>query len=152
MTKISLQQTRDFFEGKEIAIAGVSRNPRKFGSQVYKFFKDNQYRVYPLNPAADSIDGDLCYKSVAELPASVESLVVLTKPVSTDQMVSDAIAKGIKNIWIQQMSQTPTAIEKAQQAGINLVYGKCIFMFAEPVGSMHKFHRGMMKLFGRYPK
>jgi uncharacterized protein len=148
----TLQSINTFFEGREIGIAGVSRDPKKFGFQVYKFMKEHDYKVYPINPSADSILGDKCYAGIADLPETVKSLLILTKPQNTDKAVEDSVKKGIPNIWIQQMSQTKSAVETAKKNNVNVVTNKCIFMFTEPVGSVHKFHRFMIKLFGRYPK
>jgi predicted CoA-binding protein len=93
-----------------------------------------------------------CYRDVASLPAGVESLAIITKKDKTESLVDAAIARGIKNVWIQQMSETPAAIDKATKAGINLIYKKCLFMFSEPVSGMHKFHRSIKKLFGSLPQ
>ena len=59
--------------------------------------------------------------------------------------------KGIKNIWIQQMSESEEALRELEGTDINYIHGKCIMMFSEPDG-MHKFHRGIIKFFGRLPK
>jgi hypothetical protein len=40
-------------------------------------------------------------------------------------------------------------VELGKQLGLNMVSGKCIMMYAEPVRSIHKWHRGFMKLIGR---
>jgi len=35
---------------------------------------------------------------------------------------------------------------------MTVVASECIFMFAEPVGFLHKIRRGIWKLIGKYPK
>lgn len=137
---------------KKIALAGVSRNPKKFGSQVFKKLLENGYEVLPVNPNAEQIDGISCYKNVADLPDDCKTLVIVTKPAQTDQVVQEAIGRGIQNIWIQQMSETKTAVELAQKSQVNLVTRECIFMYSEPVKGPHAFHRFMRKLFRRMPK
>ena len=64
----------------------------------------------------------------------------------------EANEAGIKKIWMQQGSESPKAIKFCKENGIELVEGECIMMFSEPVKSIHKFHRGLNKLFGKYPK
>jgi len=150
--KVTKEQINSFIEGKPIAIAGVSRSPRKFGYQVFNELKKKGYEVIPVNPHAETIDNDLCYKSVDDLPEQVESLLIVTQKNQTDAVLRDAIRKGIKNIWVQQMSETADTIRIAEEYSIELITGKCIFMFAEPVTGFHKFHRTLMKWFGRLPK
>jgi predicted CoA-binding protein len=82
----------------------------------------------------------------------VEHLYIVTPAKETARVVEDAVAYGIKQIWIQQKSETPAALELARQSGIPVIHGRCMMMFAEPVGSIHGFHRWISRLFGQYPK
>ena len=141
-----------FFEQKKFAIAGVSRNKKKFGGLIYKQMKEKGYDVIPINPNIEEINGDTCYKDVASIPDDYDKLFITTPSSKTEGIVNQAVEKGIKNIWIQQKSDTPKALEIARNSNINLIHGKCIFMFADPVSSIHKFHRGLTKVFGKYPK
>jgi predicted CoA-binding protein len=150
MTKLSTIQA--FLEPKEMAVCGVSRNTKKFGRVVYDSLKEKGYKLYPVNPNTTEINGDTCYRDISELPAHVQYLYVVTPKEQTREVIEKAIGKGIQNIWIQQMSETPDAVELTKKNNINLIYKQCIFKFAEPVTSVHKFHRFMNKLFGTYPK
>jgi uncharacterized protein len=141
-----------FLQQKNVAVAGVSRNPKKFGFMIFNEMKKGGFNVYPVNPNASDIEGTKCYNNIADVPDDVASLVIATAKTETEKSVESAIQKGIKHIWIQQNSQTPKAIETAEKAGVNLVYKECIFMFIEPVSSVHKFHRFINKVFGKYPK
>jgi len=149
---IKKQQIESFFKAEKIAIAGVSRSSKKFGYQVFHELKLKKYPVIPLNPNADTIDGEVCYKKISDLPSGTESLLILTPKHETDAVLKEAIGKGIKNIWIQQMSETPDSMKIAAEAQKEIIAGKCVFMFAEPVQSIHKFHRAIVKLFGGLPK
>ena len=150
--KVTKQQIESFLQGKKLAVAGVSRSEKKFGNQVFRELKSKGHSVIPINPNADQIDGETCYKHVSDLPASVESLLILTPKDQTDEILRGAIQKGIKNIWVQQMSETQESLRIAEEYQKEIIFGKCIFMFAEPVGSIHKFHRTLVKLFGGLPK
>jgi uncharacterized protein len=151
MKKVSIEQIDSFLSAKKLAIAGVSRNPKKFGHQVFTELRQKGYKVIPINPTTKEIAGEPCLKSVDELPADIESLLIITPKGQTDIILRQAIQKGIKNIWVQQMSETPETLKIAEEHSKEIIYGKCIFMFTEPV-SIHKFHRGIMKLFGALPK
>jgi len=58
---------------------------------------------------------------------------------------------GIKSVWFQQGSSSDEAIKFCEEKGMSVVSGECIFMFAEPVDSIHKFHRWIWKIFGKLP-
>ena len=150
--KTDKKSIESFFETRHIAIAGVSRNPKKFGNVVYQELKTNGYTVYQVNPNVSELNGEVCYKSVSELPPEAASLLIATSKGQTLQVLKDAVTKGIRNIWIQQMSETKEAIEFARSSNITPIMKECIFMFAEPVKGFHKFHRNIKKFFGALPK
>jgi len=148
----SLATIKSFLEPKELAIAGVSRNPKKFGRVVYDTLKDRGFKLYPVHPYSDEIAGDACVKEITELPDHVKRLYIVTGKDHTTELVEQAAKKGIKEIWIQQTSDTPESIEIAEKNDITLIHKQCIMKFAEPVKGIHKFHRSISKLFGTFPK
>jgi hypothetical protein len=149
---VTLNQIQDFLAPRKMAIAGASRNPKKFGGSVFQELKEKGFELYPINPNAEEIQGVKCYKSVNDLPADVEHLLILTPKYETELVAHAAVKKGIKMIWIQQQSETAVAVKTIEDAGIPIIYKKCIMMFADPVKSVHGFHRFLVKTFGGYPK
>ncbi len=148
ITKVQIDQ----FFSSPVALAGVSRNPKKFGYMAFQtMLEKNRYDLYPVNPNAGEIAGKKCYPDVASLPSQVQSILIMTGKQQTAEVVKQALAKGLKNIWLQQGSENPEALKFAREAGVNLIHGKCIMMFAEPRG-IHKFHRSIVKFFGGLPK
>lgn len=150
--KTSRKAIEQFFDARKIAIAGVSRDPKKMGYTVYKELKEKGYQVYPINPNTDQVDGEPCFHSVTSLPLDVRNLLVITPKKQTLQVVKDALEKGIDHLWIQQTSETPEVLEYLKGKPLNLVIKECILMWTEPVTSIHKFHRGLRKFFGLLPK
>lgn len=149
---VTKEQIDEFLSQKPIAVVGVSRNKKKFGYVAFKELKDKGYDVIPVNSNADKIDDIVCYKDIRDLPDNVKAAVLLTRKKDTDVELKKLLEKGIKQIWIQQGSQTKEAIESAKKSYANLIYGKCIIMFSEPPTGIHKFHKSILKLFGRLPK
>jgi predicted CoA-binding protein len=148
----SLANIQSFLETKEMAISGVSRNPKKFGRAVYDHLVERGYKIHPVNPNIDSINGETCYKDVTSLPDNVDRLYIVTPKDQTAGVMKEAAAKGIKNVWIQQKSEDEEAVRLAGENNINLIQKECMFKFVEPVSGPHAFHRFISKLFGSYPK
>jgi predicted CoA-binding protein len=149
VTKSDIQ---GFLQPRRFAIAGVSRNPKKFGRMVYNDLKKQGYILYPINPNLREIEGEKVYSSVEDLPADVNHLFIATAKKDTDGVLRQAIQKGILNVWVQQMSETPDTLKIAAESNVQLISKKCIYMFADPVKGVHKFHRCLMRIFGRLPK
>jgi len=149
--KVTQEQINSFLETKRFAIAGVSRNPSNFGHQVFLDLRQKDFDVLPVNPHTDNIDGIQCYTDVNSLPEDINRLLILTNKKQTNEILMQAIKKGIKKIWVQQMSETRETLEMAENNGIDVIIGKCIFMYVNPKG-VHRFHRSILKLLGMLPK
>ncbi|MFN8242010.1 MAG: CoA-binding protein [Bacteroidales bacterium] len=147
----TLRQIEDFIAAQPIALAGVSRNPKKFGYVAFKELKEKGLDIIPVNPSADEILGTRVYPDINSLPGNTKGIIVMTRKDQTGEVVKTALARGIKNIWIQQMSETKEAIADAKDNGANLISGQCILMYYKPNG-FHKFHGAIKKFFGGYPK
>jgi uncharacterized protein len=147
----TLKQINQFLENQPIAMVGVSRNPKKFGYAAFKELKEKGMKIIPVNPEADEIMGEKSYRNVGALPEDVKGIIVMTKKNQTASVVKEALAKGIKEIWIQQMADSKEAISELKGSDINYITGQCILMHYKP-HSIHKFHGNLKKFFGMFPK
>jgi len=151
-TNVSLDVIQQFLAPKKLAVAGASRDPKKFGGVLIKDLKERGFDLYPVNPNAEEIQGIKCYKSVTDLPEDVKHLLMATPKSTSAEVARQAADKKMEMVWIQLMADTPEAVKIIEEAGIPLIHKKCIFMFADPVKGPHNFHRFFMKIFGMYPK
>jgi uncharacterized protein len=147
----SLKQIEAFFAVEPIALVGVSRNPKKFGQIAFKELKERGLKVIPVNPDAEEILGAKSYPNIAVLPAEVRGVILMTKKELTAAIVKEAIEKKIKNIWIQQNTDSKDALKELEGSDINFITGECVLMHYKP-HSVHKFHKTLKKLFGRFPR
>jgi len=142
--RIALQGVRT------IAVVGVSRKKIKFGVSAFRELKKRGYEVYPVHHSMDKLDGVKCYRSVINLPLVPDCVLITVKPGAALEVVGQVVAKGIRMIWFQQGADFTEAIARASQAGLNVVSGRCILMYADPVTGFHRFHRFLNQLFGKY--
>jgi predicted CoA-binding protein len=147
----TLRQIEEFLDSGPIAMAGVSRNPKKFGFAAFRELKEKGLNIIPVNPYADEIHGSKVYHDIKSLPDNVSGLIVMTAKSQTAGVIREAREKGIKQIWIQQMAETKEALKEMEGSGINYVTKECILMHYKP-HSIHKFHGAIRKFFGRFPK
>lgn len=147
----SLRQIEEFVASTPIAMAGVSRNPKKFGQAAFRELKEKGMDIIPVNPLAEEILGVKAYKDISSLPSEVRGLIIMTRKDQTAGVVREARDKGIKNIWIQQMADSKEALKDLEGSGINYITGECILMHCKPKG-IHKFHKALRKFFGLFPK
>jgi predicted CoA-binding protein len=145
------QDIRDFLSVKRVAVAGMSRDEKKFSRLLLKKLISEGFSVLPINPHAQQIESLVCYPSVSDLPADVSHLIVITNKKESQQVIQQAIDKGIKRIWVQQGSETPEVMALAKNNSHGLITGECLFMWLGPVTGFHSFHRFMRRVFSGLP-
>ena len=119
----------DFLAAKTYAVAGASARTHKYGYKVFKALLASGRQTYPLNPTATEIEGHQAYPHIADLPTIPQSLSIITPPEITRQVVSEAIAAGVQNIWMQPGAQDQQASQAARAAGLNVIDdGACILV------------------------
>jgi predicted CoA-binding protein len=147
MKKARLAQIKEFQRYQKIGIVGISRDPKKFGYQLAQLLIEQGYDLRPIHPKAEEILGIKCFRSVAELPPDTDAMVIATHKGDTNSYLVAAIEAGIRQVWIQQFSESPESIATAATSEANVVMGRCLFMYHNPKG-IHRFHAQIAKLFG----
>jgi predicted CoA-binding protein len=118
-----------FLKYQTFAVAGASRDRSKYGNIVYRALQKSGRQTFAINPNTDSVEGDLAYAKINDLPRSVEALSVVTPPEVSLLVVQDAIRAGVKSIWFQPGAENKQASRLARQAGIEVIDdGSCILV------------------------
>lgn len=147
------QAVDHFFASKSIAVAGYSSRGDQPANFIYRKFKELGYPVYAVNPKAAEVTGIDCYKSLDAIPQPVEALVICTHPDVTTEVLKNAIALGIKKVWVHrsfgQGSFSKEAQDLAEKHGIIMIPIGCPMMFLKP-DFFHRCMRGVMRWRGAF--
>ena len=124
--KHSDSEIREILSMKNVAVVGMSKNPEKDAHQIPKYLMNSGYNVIPVNPTADEILGKKCYKNLREIPGNVDIVDVFRPSEDVPPIVQDAIAKGVKVVWMQLGISNEEATKEASEKGIKVVYNRCM--------------------------
>ena len=138
-----------FFNGSCFALVGDSEK-MNFPVFTYRGLKAMSKKVYAIDMQANEIDGDNAYKSIGDLPETVDRIILELPKENVKEWVSKAAEAGIKDVWIHMGCDTPEAVQLADQKGINLRTGTCAVMYVTPGITFHSIHKWIMKLIGKY--
>lgn len=120
---------KTFLEGTRFAVVGASANREKYGNKVLRVYQQNQLDVVPVNPAGGEIEGLAAYADLPSIPGTIDGVSIITPPKVTEQVVAQALALGIKSIWMQPGAESAEAVELAEAAGANVIAGgPCILV------------------------
>jgi predicted CoA-binding protein len=139
-----------FLDRAAIAVVGVSRSGHGFGNLAARVLRQKGYKLYVVHPGADLIDGERCYRRLADIPDTVRALLVVVPPDQAVDVVRQAAAQGIRHVWLQQGAESAEVLRTCEELGLDTVAGECILMFAEPTG-VHKAHRWIWRRLGKVP-
>lgn len=112
-----------FLAAGPFGVAGASTNRAKYGNKVLRCYLQAGREAYPVNPRATEIEGRPCFPDVASLPPEVGALSIITPPAITEEVVDQALERGLLNLWMQPGAESPAAIERAQAAGARVIWG-----------------------------
>jgi predicted CoA-binding protein len=136
----------EFLTKKRVAVTGVSRTPKQHGSNnVYRRLRERGYDVFAVNPNADQVEGDRCYKNLRSIPGGVEAVVIGTRPEVAEDTMHECAELGIKHVWMHRGpgagSVSAAATDYGRQHGITVIDGGCPLMFGPTADLGHKIMR-----------
>ncbi|MGA7719840.1 MAG: CoA-binding protein [Ignavibacteriaceae bacterium] len=149
---VQMETVKNFLSCSKIAVVGVSRTGKKYGNKAFNELRKKGYNVFPVNPNVNEIEGVKCFGSLKQLPVQVDGAVLAIPPAESMKVLKDAVSAGIKNIWLQQGSESMEAINYCNNNGLKVIYGQCILMFAEPAEFIHRAHRWINGFTGKLPE
>lgn len=123
------QKIKRFLAGEPVAVVGASTKRTKYGNKVLRCLQQNGISSIPINPHANEIEGLPAVKSVSDVDSPVHSVSLITPPDVTDRVMDEIIEAQIQHVWMQPGAECDLAIERAEDAGINVIAGgPCILV------------------------
>jgi predicted CoA-binding protein len=119
----SQEKIQKFLAGKRFAVVGASQDREKYGNKVLRVYQQNNIEAVPVNPTAKEIEGVAAYPDLASIPGPVDGVSIITRPAVTEQVVQDAVKRGIKHIWMQPGAESERAVALAEKSGANVIAG-----------------------------
>lgn len=138
-----------FFEGNSFAVVGNSSR-KNFPELTFNGLISIGKKAFPIDFENGNMNGHKVFTSIKNLPEKVDSLIMEVPGEESEKWVDEAIDAGVRNVWIHQGCDSPEAAAKAKEAGINLRRGTCAVMYLTQGFSIHGFHRGIMKILGKF--
>ena len=120
-------EIKKFYDLKNIAVVGMSKNEGKAAHYVPKYLIGLGYNVIPVNPTAGEIQGLKSYPAVSSVPEKIDIVDIFRPSEDVPAVVQDALKKdGIKVIWMQEGIYSEEAERMAKEKGIEVVYNRCM--------------------------
>jgi len=121
------EEIRKILEGtRTIAVVGLSNDPAKASHGVARYLLSQGYELMPVNPTSPEVLGMRSYPDLTALGKPVDVVQIFRRPKDVPPVIDDAIAIGVKVVWMQPGAENEDAAETAEAAGVTAVVGHCM--------------------------
>ena len=96
-----------------VAVIGASSDRRKYGNKAVRAYQETGYKVFPVNPHGESIEGLPSYKSLDEISETVDFVSLYVPPAVGIKMLPAIAGKKPQEVWLNPGSESDDLIEAA---------------------------------------
>jgi len=143
---LSKEKVNNFWMKKNLALFGLSRDPKKISRRVYELLVSKEYQIYPINPNVEQIDSITCYKSLDDIKKKLEGAIVITNPKISIEVVKKCHQKNISELWFQLDTMDDNVTAYLEENEMNYIYS-CVLLHHKEAGFPHTWHRFFYRLF-----
>ncbi len=109
-----------------IAVVGATDDPDKYGSVIYRDLKAKGFGVFPVNLHRATVDGDMAYRTLGDLPSPPTIVNIVVPADQTVRVLRQAQDAGLTNVWIQPGAEDREVMEVLVDGGFNYLANACI--------------------------
>src|SRR6266404_5951698 len=120
--------TKILRENKNIAVVGLSSNPKRPSFGVTEYMQVAGYRIIPVNPNETEVLGEKSYARLEDVPEKIDIVNVFRRAEEVPPVVESAIRIGARVVWMQSGIANEEAAEKARAAGVTVIEDACILV------------------------
>ena len=120
------EEILEILKMKKVAVVGMAKNPDKAAHYVPKYLYDNGYEITPVNPNSDVILKKQCYDKITDVSDEIDVVEVFRPSDQVLPIIKQAIKKKPKVIWLQEGIHNEEAEQLARDAGIDVVFNRCM--------------------------
>jgi predicted CoA-binding protein len=110
---------------KTIAVVGLSSDPYRPSYGVASYMRGRGYKVIPVNPNETEVLGEKAYPRLTDVPDKIDLVDVFRRSSEAGAAVDEAIALGVKAVWLQDGVIDHAAAQRAHAAGLLVVMDNC---------------------------
>lgn len=103
---------------KVVAVIGASSNRQKFGNKAVRAFVRQGYAVVPIHPTETEIEGLRVYRSVLEVPGTIDMASFYVPPDIGLRVIEEVASKQIPEVWLNPGADSDELVARARSLSI----------------------------------
>jgi uncharacterized protein len=106
---------------QSVAVIGASSDRRKYGNKAVRAYAENDYKVFPVNPREETIEGLKVYHTIEEIPEPVDIVSLYVPPAVGLKMLEAIASIKPQEVWLNPGSESDELIEAAADLKLRTV-------------------------------
>lgn len=109
-------------ECQSVIVVGASRSRAKYGNKAVRAYLSQGYRVFPVNPSADEIEGEPAFATLDQIPVeTVDQISVYLPPEKGIELLEEMVRFQPREVWLNPGSESPELLARAEELGLPVV-------------------------------
>ena len=104
-----------------VAVVGASADRRKFGNKAVRAFQAAGWRVFPVNPRGEEVEGIAVFRSVEEIVGPLDVVSLYVAPAVGLKLLPGIAAKMPGELWVNPGAGDAALIAEAKARGLHAV-------------------------------
>ncbi|MBD3184854.1 CoA-binding protein [Candidatus Poribacteria bacterium] len=104
---------------KTVAVIGASKDRSKYGNKAVRAYKEIGYKVYPVNPKEEVIEGIKTYKSILDIPDKIDRATLYLPSKLGIRVIEEIAEKGVGELYFNPGSESDELVKKARELNLN---------------------------------
>ncbi len=97
-----------------VAVIGASSDRHKFGNRAVRAFRRQGYTVVPINPHEAEVEGLKAYRSVLDVPGTIDMATMYVPPEIGEQVIEEIARKQITEVWLNPGAESDALVARAR--------------------------------------
>lgn len=111
-----------------VAVLGASPKPDRYAYRAMQMLRQHGHRAVPVNPAFPEILGEICYRSLGEVPDPIDTVTMYLGKQRSDPLIEEIINAKPRRIIMNPGAENDDLAAKAEKAGIEVDYACTLVM------------------------
>jgi len=115
---------------RTIAVVGIKAGADDDAHRVPRYLQQHGYRILPVSPKLESVLGERCVPSLAQLPEPPDLVNLFRAPAHVPAHADEVLALSRKPlaVWMQLGISHPGARAKLETAGVAVIEDRCLMV------------------------
>lgn len=106
---------------RTVAVIGASSNRHKYGNKALRAFEQQGFTVLAINPNEESVEGHRTYRSVLDVPGTIDMATVYVPPHIGVKVIEEIARKGIEEVWLNPGADGDNVVRRARELGVKTI-------------------------------